>query len=268
MLRRRLLNKKGIDYSSAVVGDILCSDLSFVTRSNYASSGKTGIGVIVHNANRTLRVIAKNQFKDRWSPSLSDVPGIANVNYNTYANDMDGDGNTTKIIAHFGTSQNYAARSCRSYAPSGVGQGLWYLPASGELKLINTSNINTINDSNIAIGGGIIRMREYSQTVNFAVWYGEGNLAEDTTTEHFCYLYRSSSEYDLNKTPKMYRETDNTICVNTDIAIEDMTEKVNTDYYDYVEWQPYWVSGWPSEVWFRDHYYLEYYYFPFLKIEY
>ncbi|MDP3387711.1 MAG: hypothetical protein Q8S24_10780, partial [Eubacteriales bacterium] len=218
-----MLGKKGIDYSGAVVGDILCSDLSYVTRANYASSGKIGIGVILQNTNRTIKVLAKNQWKERWSPSLSDVPTLTNVNYNNAPNDLDGDGNTAKIIAHFGTSQNYAARSCRSYAPSGVCQGSWYLPASGELYLITASNILTIDSSISAIGGDILRKREFSQTINFSVFYGEGNIAEDITTENYYYLYRSSSENSASKTTKLYRESNDTIYVTSDIGIEDTT---------------------------------------------
>lgn len=61
MLRRRILYKiNNIDYSGVQIGDILCSDLTIVTTANYASSGKTAIGITYYNDSGDVRFMYIN----------------------------------------------------------------------------------------------------------------------------------------------------------------------------------------------------------------
>ena len=156
-LRRRISNRpSGVDYSGAVVGDILCSDLTIVTNANYASSGKTAIGVVVNNASGNLRAIALGEYSKPFGGSGTDIAGL--TNYTTSATaltDTDGKGNTALIIAAIGSSTDHAAGFCNSFTTSGTSAGDWYFCALGEVKMF-IDDTATINTSLTTVSGTLI----------------------------------------------------------------------------------------------------------------
>ena len=158
MLRRRLLNKKGIDYSGAVVGDILCSDMTTVSRANYLASGKTAIGVVINNSNRKLRVAALNSVTGKyWDSYFGDITTLPNITSVADAlSDMDGHSNTLAIWNFTALNQNAdnAVGYCHLYTTAGTQAGQWYLPAAGEWSLINTPSLLVVVNSAMNTCGG------------------------------------------------------------------------------------------------------------------
>lgn len=153
MLRRRLLyNKGGIDYSSAGVGDILCSDMSFVSATNFASSGKTAIGVIFRITSSSVSAIALSVVAGKYfGGSGTDIPTLQNITTGGES-EFDGKGNTDKIIEALGNSTNLSAGWCRAFYTQGTNAGDWYLPAMGEWFAI-AANQYTIEASFSVCGG-------------------------------------------------------------------------------------------------------------------
>lgn len=158
-MRRRYYIKKNvaIDYTGAVVGDILCSDMSFVTRANYSASGKIAIGIIINNSNRAISVIALTEVTDcSWSYNSMDISDLINISTSYLAQaDIDGKGNTDKIIAantaHAGS--DYAAGWCRLFTTTGTKAGDWHLPALGELYLLSVNaDFMAVSQSIVMVG--------------------------------------------------------------------------------------------------------------------
>lgn len=167
MLRLRTFGVKGIEiaYSSAVVGDILCSDLKIVSAANYTISGKTAIGIVFYNSSGVLKVVSLTQQGGiTWGGKGNDIAELTNYTAAENAiNDTNGTANTTTIIGYLGDSTSLAAGYCRAFITSGRAAGNWDLPAAGELNAIKT-NKTTINSSLSTVSGTALSLYYLSST--------------------------------------------------------------------------------------------------------
>lgn len=206
-----MLYKKRVDYSTAVLGDILCSDLSFVKSTDYASSGKTAIGVIFSNATGALKAISLTEFQNLpWSKSAIDITNLAHI-YEDYAQaDMGGRNNTDVILAQLGTGNDFAAGKCNSFSTYGTSAGAWYLPAAGELYMI-LSNFTTINSSLSICSGTSLTMDAQELEGVFTFWY---YLSSTQKSEAKAFRLRYSAQYgvsifDVDKTTVTHYDSEN-----------------------------------------------------------
>ena len=154
MLRLRTFGVKGVEipYSGAVVGDILCSDLTIVSAANYSASGKTAIGVVIYNALGVLKAVSLAEVSRYFSSYDSNIPGLTDfAEMNSALTDIDGRANTSIIFTALG-SYAYAAVYCRSFTTTGTQVGDWDLPALGELKYI-IDNLSAIQSSLSSVSG-------------------------------------------------------------------------------------------------------------------
>ena len=196
MLRRRLFGKKTIDYSAAVVGDILCSDLSYVSAANYALSGKTAIGVIINNTLGVLRAMALSDGFKPFGGSGIDIPGL--TNYMTSANaitDIAGKENTNIIISALGNSSDHATGYCANFTTAGTSVGDWHLGALGEFKMI-VDNRATVNTSLTTVGGTLI--------VNVGTIRNYGSSTEYGSNHNWTYISSFGAYYEDAKTTNKY----------------------------------------------------------------
>ena len=125
------------------------------------------IGVVFYEDSSVQKIVAMNTADFHiWGDGKlgHDVDTIPNlITKAQMLKDMDGQGNTDKILAYFKRkgidTTNDAATAARHYAPSVCGtnsfcgKGKWYLPSAGELQLIN-DNIAEINLTGSKIGTG------------------------------------------------------------------------------------------------------------------
>lgn len=156
MLRRRIFTKKGIDYSGAVAGDILCTDLMYVARANFATSGKTAIGVITYNSGTFIEAINLTDVFKAFGGFGTDIPDLTNYTVESEAlQDVDGTANTDAIISELGSSDTLAAGYCRSYSTVGTSAGDWDFWALGQLKRV-IDNITVINQGLTECSGTLI----------------------------------------------------------------------------------------------------------------
>lgn len=163
MRRRMLYTQDGISYSEAVVGDILCTDLTIVKSTDYSTSGKIGIGVVFSNSSGKLKVVGLLQGNSKyWAPTGTDS-SIANITApisTNILNDLDGKANTTILYA-LSTSVSYIAGYCRAYSVTGAPSGTWSAPAGGEWATI-WNNRTTINSSISVCSGTQISVYGYN----------------------------------------------------------------------------------------------------------
>jgi len=148
-----------IAYSNAVVGNILCSDLTIISTANYSRSGKTAIGIVYRNAANKLDVMALTSAAvgSLWWGGNADVPTLDD--YNLVANaetDFANTTNTTALITFYGTGTNYAFKFCRDYSTTGTTVGQWDLPAYGNLNLIVNTNFTTLNATLSVLGESVL----------------------------------------------------------------------------------------------------------------
>lgn len=167
MLRLRTFGVKGIEiaYSSAAVGDILCSDLKIVSAANYTISGKTAIGVVFYNSSGELKAVSLTQQGGVTCGGKGiDIPELTNYALPGNAiTDTNGTANTTTIISYLGDSTSLAAGYCRAFSTSGRAAGNWDLPAAGELNAMKT-NKTTINASLSTVSGTTLSLYYLSST--------------------------------------------------------------------------------------------------------
>lgn len=167
MLRLRTFGVKGIEiaYSSAAVGDILCSDMKIVSAANYSASGKTAIGIVFYNVSGVLKAVSLTQQGGlTWGGMAFDIPELTNYTTTESAiTDTNGTANTTIIISYLGDSTSLAAGYCRAFSTSGRAAGNWDLPALGELNAIKI-NKTTINASLSAVSGTTLSLFYLSST--------------------------------------------------------------------------------------------------------
>ena len=124
------------------VGDILYSDASC---SSSKVSGKTPVGVVAYIAGSTRFAVALEESSSTlyWStPSYENLSCL--TDYRSVAEaqaDFRGATNTSCIINYRSSNSYPAAEYCNNYKPvsSGTGSSGWYLPAAGELYVMNFS---------------------------------------------------------------------------------------------------------------------------------
>lgn len=156
MLRRRIF-KSGIDYSAAVLLDILCSDLSYIPEANFSGSGKTAIGVVFYNSNGTLKVMAISELPQKAYGGAGTDLSITNYTDSVIARttDFNGKENTTTMVAAIGADDAFAAGACRLFSPQGTKAGDWDLPSAGECHIIFSNKV-AINASLTTASGTIL----------------------------------------------------------------------------------------------------------------
>lgn len=119
------------------VGSILYSDKSC---SKTVVSGKKAIGVVFSKEDQLAVALTDLGSSLPWSPNgkYEDVTALSNCGNSAtvLACNPNGKDNTSKIVAQYGSTTNYAAAYCADYATSGTSKGDWYLPSIGELSLL------------------------------------------------------------------------------------------------------------------------------------
>ena len=123
-------------------GSILYSD---GTVSDSVIPSKTAVGIVVYVAGSTRFAVAleERSYFLRWStPSYEDLSCLTNYSSTAEAQtDFRGATNTSCIINYSSSNSYPAAEYCNTYKPvsSGTGSSGWYLPAAGELYVMNFS---------------------------------------------------------------------------------------------------------------------------------
>lgn len=143
--------------------------MTFVSAANYASSGKTAIGVVVGNSNRQLRVVGLTSVTGLiWASTMvGDITTIPNFSTPADAQlDMNGKENTEAAynFTPYNQDDTTAIGWCKLYSTPGTNAGDWYLPSAGELALLatktsnfydvtnNTTHVTSINNALSACG--------------------------------------------------------------------------------------------------------------------
>ena len=151
----------------------------------------TPIGVVFYDDGKTTKIVALTDINTNgepangayldWSTSILDskcyydVNGLTNITDKDIAiKDMDGKSNTQKILAYV-QSKGYeaqAATATSKYAPSVCangsicGAGEWYLPALGELEVLN-NNWSSINSKLNSANGNEMSGRFYWSSTEY-----------------------------------------------------------------------------------------------------
>ncbi len=145
-----------IPYSAAVVGDILCSDRTIVSKVNYQSSGKVGIGVVFRrtsNAVYALSLVVSSPYSywDEWSQA-GDLEELANYpDYSSAITDLDG---YTSTYAIFWSGIGIYTASA-NFSTNGTSSNEWYTPAMGELYIMS-QNRATLDASLSLLNGNLL----------------------------------------------------------------------------------------------------------------
>ena len=195
MLRRRIFTKKGINYTGAVAGDILCTDLMYVAKADFAASGKTAIGVITYNSGAFIEVINLSDVVKDFGGSGTNIPDLTDYTVEAYAlQDLDGTANTDAIIAELGSSDTLAAGYCRSYSTVGTSAGDWDFWSLGQFKRV-VDNRTVINQGLTECSGTLIATvgtvknyttsTEYGATHNWIYASSFGVYSPENKTAHY-----------------------------------------------------------------------------------
>ena len=150
----------------ASVGDVFCTDGTWVSPNDYVSSGKTALGIIffVDSINRSGWILnLQEQGLMRWEGYGTDIPSLPNSG----RTDTAGYSNTM-IIRAYGDAGVYPA----AWAVDIISG--WYLPAIGQLNILNGVR-DTVNAALAIVGG---------------TTFGEGDI----------WYYWSSTEYSAERT--------------------------------------------------------------------
>lgn len=132
------------------IGDILCTDGSTISVSEFPSSGKTAMGVVYYLDPSGLNGLAVNLYDDATDIEYGGygvdfpIPDVDEARKAIY--DFDGYSNTETMRGMYGGSYYYPAVWCTDFDNG------WYIPGAGELRLLY-NNILTINSSLTAVGG-------------------------------------------------------------------------------------------------------------------
>ena len=136
---------------AAAVGDVLCTDGTWVAPSDYAASGKTAQGVIFYVDASGYHGWAVNLTDDCtsccWSESLTDIPEL--TNYTGYPTTDTAGYSNTQIIRTFGNATTYPAAWAVDFDHG------WYLPAIDQIWEV-WLNRSDINPSLVLTGGTVI----------------------------------------------------------------------------------------------------------------
>lgn len=143
------------------IGDILCTDSSFVKPADWPAAGKTAMGIVfyVDNTDEHGWAISLNEYTNlKWSPLWPplDVAGPDN-NYETHIeaiHDVDGYSNT-QIIRNTPIPPDYWPQNPQSAFPAAWAVDFdngWYLPALGQLRIMYAT-WPFLNESLQIVGG-------------------------------------------------------------------------------------------------------------------
>lgn len=132
------------------IGDILCTDSTFVKPSEWPVPGKIAYGVVFYVDSTGQHGWAVHLYDQeigiQWSNTNVDIPTLSNItNLSSALNEFDGYTNTQKIRAHGGTYYYPAAWAVDF-------QHKWYLPAVWQLRLLLQTTV-WINPSLQVLGG-------------------------------------------------------------------------------------------------------------------
>ena len=170
----------------AAVGDILCTDGSWVSPELYAVSGKTALGVIFHvdeSGQHGWAVHLNDQSTSiMWGGYGTDIPSLPNVtNASGAATDTAGYSNT-QIIRAYGAATTYPAAWAVDFDNG------WYLPAAGQLNTLY-GVMSTVNASLQTAGG-----TEFGGSGTWYYW-----SSTEYSSSSSWYLSNDGSLYDDNK---------------------------------------------------------------------
>ena len=132
----------GDSAAGAAPGSILYSD---GTVSDSVIPSKTAVGIVAYVAGSTRFAVALEESSSTllWStPSYEDLSCLTNYRSTAEAQtDFRGATNTSCIVNYSSSNSYPAAEYCNTYKPvsSGKGSSGWYLPAAGELYVMNFS---------------------------------------------------------------------------------------------------------------------------------
>ena len=144
------------------VGDILCTDGSFVKPSNWPC-GKTAKGVVFYidsTGEHGWAVSLVSQTNIKWSTETVDIPTLPNItHWRDAIREFDGYTNTQKI-RNFGDSAHYPAAWAVDFDNG------WYLPAAGQLNILY-GVMFVVNASIVTVGGVPF---EIYDNVGFRCW--------------------------------------------------------------------------------------------------
>ncbi len=132
-------SEAGDPAANATPGMILYSD---GTVSNEVISDKTAVGVVAYVAGSTRFAVALEETMASFATGYEDVPCLTNyTNSISAATDLGGVKNTLCMINYNGGYNYLAAEYCNNYKAvlRGTGSSGWYLPAAGELSVMNFS---------------------------------------------------------------------------------------------------------------------------------
>jgi hypothetical protein len=174
-----------------VVGDILCTDGTTVSPSEYTSSGKVAKGVVcyVDNTGQHGWAMALNDVASPYAFSTTyvDIPGLSNfTTLYIIFQDLNGYSNT-QVIRNAGTSVTYPA----AYAVDFVNG--WYIPSCAQLhSMVNISFV--LEDAFNLVGSMMDDARTYISSTEYNSTYIWG--------------YRPTGMYQIlnKKTPYYIRE--------------------------------------------------------------
>lgn len=131
------------------IGDILCTDGSTVSINEFASSGKTALGVVFYvddSEQHGWAVHLEYQGKTPWCYQYIDVPELTNIRkFRDAIKDTDGY-NNTKIIRNYSNASVFPAAWAVDFDNG------WYLPAAGQIRQLY-GYIPEINQSLNTVSG-------------------------------------------------------------------------------------------------------------------
>lgn len=135
--------------SPVAIGDILCTDGSTVKPNEFATSGKTALGIVFYvdsSHQHGWAVHPEYQGTTIWGDSHIDIPGLANFRkFCDAIQDTDGYTNTS-IIRDCGDASTFPAAWAVDF------ENGWYLPAAGQFRQLY-GYIPEINRSLNIVGG-------------------------------------------------------------------------------------------------------------------
>lgn len=176
--------------SGIAVGDILCTDNSFVKPSAWPVSGKTAKGIVFYiDSSGQHGWAAGLEFHSNlaWSTETVDIPTLPNItHWRDAICDFDGYSNTQKI-RNFGNSTKYPAAWAVDFEHG------WYLPAAGQLNILY-GVMTIVNNSLTVVGGtpypvvtgGWRGWSSSEWSYNYAIGvYEDGDVGFTTKTENY-----------------------------------------------------------------------------------
>ena len=143
------------------IGDILCTDGTFIKPNDYASSGKTALGIVFfvdESEQHGWAVHLEYQGRMPWCNQYIDVPSLTNIRkFRNAIKDTDGYTNT-RIIREYGSAYTFPAAWAVDFDNG------WYLPAAGQIRQLY-GYIPEINQSlDIVVG------QPFSLSSNWWIW--------------------------------------------------------------------------------------------------